>query len=139
VEIEEQQPPLGTKTPETAAGPDREDDPDDLREDSPLKSKEDKSAEVKQEEYLFSDFNKLENLKIMLEEKLGIDPFLQAYRIIRHELEIVNDVNELEKKYSKADTLAHLFPKLDRHVIETYLPLLFTFIITEDLAVLNRQ
>jgi len=84
-------------------------------------------------EYI-SDYSKLESLKILLEDGLEVDNFIKAYRIIKDLFERNEDLNAIEEKYGKDKYYQELFPFLDRIKLEKYLPLMFTYVIMEELA-----
>lgn len=44
------------------------------------------------------------------------------------------DLNDIEEKYGKTDYYIKIFPFLSKEVVERYLPLMFTFVIMEDMA-----
>lgn len=45
-----------------------------------------------------------------------------------------HDLNEIEERYGKKDNYASLFPFLTKEKIERNLPLMFTFVIMEEMA-----
>jgi len=108
---------------------DRDDDPLDVSTENtePVSNQVDEGLEA------MMDYSKLELLKMKLENILGVDTFLKAYRVIKELLQ-KHTLDEIEEKYGRSDNYASLFPFMTEEALKNDLGFVFTYVVCEEKA-----
>lgn len=135
--------PLVVNNEDILGALDRDDDLDDTKESPRHRQKapipipeEIKGEHPDQPEPIevFSDYHKLESLKMYLEEGLGAEEFVNAYKLIKEEFTKNTDLDEVEKQFKGPEVYKKLFPKMSAERVAKYMPLVYNFIIMEEMT-----
>eukprot|EP01017_Pseudomicrothorax_dubius_P001364 TRINITY_DN0_c4509_g1_i1.p1 TRINITY_DN0_c4509_g1~~TRINITY_DN0_c4509_g1_i1.p1 ORF type:complete len:124 (+),score=39.50 TRINITY_DN0_c4509_g1_i1:2-373(+) len=106
---------------------------DSDREDSDEEETKAESQEADETyEFLMSDRSKVETLRLLLEERFGLEPLKKIYKVLRDEYDKTGDVDKIAEKFSKWDYYRPIIPNIDRQLIEKNIPLVFTLILLEE-------